>query len=124
MMELRYLTADDWKEFREKFPDAHAFLGTCQLREEYRVLTEEREYAAGKRLVWIEARLDELRELQWVIPWYPLFGAREKVGPTDGPQEGHCPSCGGAGEHSRPDGTHEDCASCQGHGYLPNQRVG
>jgi hypothetical protein len=78
------MNADQWTEFRERFPDAAAWMDAKDLENERQTLTEERQnlvyfrdrlQATGlqmigrdaDRLTWIESRLRELNTLaQWM----------------------------------------------------------
>lgn len=56
-MNFSYISAEDWKAFREKHFSAAVFLETASLRGEKRALLAELKHASGKRRVWIESRL-------------------------------------------------------------------
>jgi hypothetical protein len=57
-MNIRHISAEDWKTFREQFPSAYSFLQSASLKGEEKALRAELPYAHGKgRREWIEQRL-------------------------------------------------------------------
>ena len=58
-----YLTSENWIEFEKKYPDAMAFIRTCELKNEYRYL-KDNEYILND---WQKARFLELEKLEHLL---------------------------------------------------------
>lgn len=67
-MNLSYISAEAWKTFEERYPNAYHFLLRETLKEELRVLENEAKINLNpQRRAWVENRLQELR---WADPEY------------------------------------------------------
>lgn len=63
-MNFTYFSSIDWDTFEKKYPSAYNFLIAESLKQEKRALSKEMEWATDpRRKTWIEARLNELSQL-------------------------------------------------------------
>lgn len=64
---MQYLKATDWVEFRQKFPDADAWMRSKNLKRELLALRNEVESTLDKRrAVWCEHRIAELESIPYI----------------------------------------------------------
>jgi len=64
-MEIRRMSGRDWKEFKQRWPQARAFMEERTILREYIALSEEvaQPYTAAERRIWCKKRLEDLDQL-------------------------------------------------------------
>lgn len=68
-MDLSYLTAEDWKEFDERYPQAASFLRAKSIETEHLTLTKDLNCPDGlscEEASWKKSRLNELEKVNLI----------------------------------------------------------